>query len=129
MRYDDALRNTVGCFTVTQSSTPYTSDGLSVSGYTHVIIYASANTGAGETITLEIEDSADNSSFAPTTCPSIVIGESSGLVAKSFHIKAESVRQYVRLKATMDNSAVLRGAGYVLMNEAQSNATPPTSQF
>jgi len=129
MRYDDATRNTVGCFTVTQSATPYTSDGLSVSGYTHAIIYAAANTGAGETITLEIEDSADNSSFAATTCPSILIDESSGLVSKSFHIKSESVRQYIRLKATLAGGAVLHGAGYVLMNQAQSNATPPTSQF
>lgn len=129
MNFDEARTNTWGCFGVTQSSSPFTSAALGLAGFSYALIYATANTGAGETITLEIEDSEDGSTFAATACPSISIPESSGLVAKSFHIRGESVRAYIRLKATLAGGAVLHGAGYMLSNNHQSASTAPDREY
>lgn len=129
MRLDDARRNELIGLAANESSSPFTSAAVNLANYSHCLIYGQTNTGAGDTITLEIEDSADGTTFAATACPSIVIGESSGLVAKYFHINAGSVRQYIRLKSTLTGSAVLRGAGAVLMNNSQSAATAPDVEY
>jgi hypothetical protein len=129
MRYDDARRNELVGLAASEQSSPYESPSVNMAGYSHAIIYATANTGAGETILLEIEDSADDTTFAATSCPSISIPENSGLLAKSFHIQAGSVRQYVRVKATIDGGATLHGLGAVRMNQNQSSTTAPDTEY
>lgn len=129
MRYDDARRNELFALAASEQSSPYESPSVNMAGYSHAIIYATVNTGVGETITLEIEDSADDTTFAATSCPSIAIPESSGLMAKSFHIQAGSVRQYVRVKATIDGGATLHGLGAVKMNNNQSAAPAPDTEY
>ncbi len=129
MRYDDARRNDLVGLAASEQTSPYESPSIDFAGYTHVIVYATVNTGAGETIVLEIEDSADDTTFAATSCPSISIPENSGLMAKSFHLKAGSFRRYVRVKATIDGGATLHGLGAVKMNNNQSAAPAPDTEY
>jgi len=124
MRFDDATKNTATVIAV--NSAAFTGSAIDLANYSHAIITLVMDSGAGEDLTASIEDSDDGSSFEATAVPSISVGESSGLIVRTFHLDTMNLRRYIRLATTGDSPATVYGAACWLMNNAQSLATAPS---
>lgn len=128
MNFDDATRNTILFLRSSENASDWQTAGVSFSNFSHIVFFVSLDTGVGEGVTLSIEDSADDSSYAATSVPSIVVGASSGPIVKTFHLDSMALRRYVRLSVT-GSTTMVWGVGAFLMNNAQSLGTAPTVKF
>lgn len=129
MKYDDLTQSRITALAVNTSTTTNTA-GVRADGYTHACFHIMATTGGGQTVSVAVQDSADNSTFASVSgISTLTISASTTNASRVILVEHAKVREYVRLRIIHTGSAVMSSAICRQQNQAQSLGTAPDVVF
>ena len=130
MRYDDKTKNKITALLANVTADDTVSASVDAANYSHVQFFIMTSTGAGERLSVTVQESADNVTFTDITSAITVINANTSNALRTILIDHRKYQRYLRLFSNhVLGTPTLYAAYCIQQNEKNSLAPAPEVIF
>jgi hypothetical protein len=130
MRYDDKTKNNITALMANVTANDAVSASIDGANYSHVQFFIMTSTGAGQRLSVKVQESADNVSFTDISGAITVINANTSNALRTLLIDHKKYQRYLRILSNhVLGTPTLYAAYCIQQNEKNSLAPAPQVIF